>query len=124
MTGTTLEIEVEIRAYPAVELKERFDRLSGLLDAGVTTKLKQHGPRRRGGIEPTVLVAIVSTAGAAVGAFLTGVLQIARERKAAKIVLQDKDGRRIEFPADAEPERVDALVDELRAMERPKVTVE
>jgi len=78
--------------------------------------------RLRGG-DATVLVALVSASSAAIGALLTGVLQIAKERCAGKISLQGNDGSRLEVPANIPPEKLDSLIETLRKLSEPRIHI-
>ena len=50
-------------------------------------------------LEPSVLVAIVSGSGVALGALISGLLKISQSLKNQKIVIQSKSGDKLEFPA-------------------------
>ena len=73
------------------------------------------------GLDPTVMVAIVSSAGTALGALINGVLNIAKEKGSNSIVIQDKNGRRVEFPANCSKEKIEEIIHLLNQMEAPKI---
>lgn len=94
---------------PTVELFSRSQTLESLRDdfaaAGdrsFTVELRRAQTR---GIEPSVLVASITS----LGAFLTAVLGIAQKRKIRRIVISGRRGR-IEVPADTPREDVDYFV--------------
>ena len=60
---------------------------------------KQDSGLRDRGIDPTVLVAICATTGATLGALITGLLKILQENYKEKVILETKDGLRIEIEA-------------------------
>jgi hypothetical protein len=74
-------------------------------------------------IDPTILSAIVGTAGTILGAFITTLLPIAKKTSVGVIVLQTKDGKRIEFPSDTPPDKIDDLVKTLNYLDDGQVTI-
>ncbi|GAC1347875.1 MAG: hypothetical protein NVSMB27_14270 [Ktedonobacteraceae bacterium] len=72
-------------------------------------------------LDPSVLVAIAGVSGTALGSLLSGLLRIAQEKKSQKIVIQSKDGSKLEVPSDTPPERIEELVKKLRMMEAPHI---
>lgn len=114
------EVRVLSAALSSVDLKERLERNHAIVDADLQFDLMENKPRSRG-VEPTLLVAIVGGAGTALGALVSGLLQIARETHSAKIIVQAKDGRRVEFPVDMPPTKVKELVELMREMDSPTV---
>jgi hypothetical protein len=83
----------------------------------------QSGSVRLRGADPAVVVALVSASSAAIGALLTGLLQIAKERCSGRITLQGSDGSRIDVPANTSPEKFDALIENIRKMSQPRVHI-
>jgi len=75
----------------------------------------------RSGIEQTIVVAIVGAIATGVGALLNGLLQIAIQRSINKIVIQTKSGARLEVPADTPSEKIDELLDKLKAFDIDKI---
>lgn len=67
-------------------------------------------PRQTRSFDPTVLVAIVGAAGTAIGALITGALQIAQTRRGTGIVIQGRDGTRVEAPSSVSDEQLSTLV--------------
>lgn len=94
------------------------DRIRSIADQ-VGFELHPRASRFRA-IDPTVLVAIVGGSSAAIGAFLSGILQLAKERRSSKITLQSGDVR-IEVPADTPAEEIDELIQKLRSMSKPAI---
>lgn len=88
----------------------------------VSGEISVHAPAPQfRSLDPTVVVAIVGAGSGAIGALLSGVLQLARERRTAKIVLQGSDGTRMEIPADTPSQRLDELVEKVRMMSQPRI---
>jgi hypothetical protein len=71
--------------------------------------------------EATAVVALVTAVSAAVGALITGLLQIAREGRAKKIVLQGKSGWRLELPADMPRDHVEFFLEAINRTDVDKV---
>ena len=74
-------------------------------------------------LETAVLVAIVSAAGTALGAFVTGLLKLLQSGATQKIVVKMGDTR-IEMPKQASQEELDRIVDAVRKLEGAKVSLE
>ncbi len=74
-------------------------------------------PRVTRSIDPTVLVAATSTVGAVVGALITGLLQLAQDRRSGSIIVVTRDGSRLEAPASVTAEQLDLLVTRARALD-------
>jgi hypothetical protein len=72
-------------------------------------------------LEPSVLVAIVGASGATVGALITGLLNMARERKQESFVIQSKSGAKLEVPAGTSQETISMLIQKIREMDEPRV---
>lgn len=67
-------------------------------------------------IDPTVLVALVGAGGTALGAIITGVIQLVKiklQGNAGVIIVQAADGRRVEIPANIPAEKLDVLIDKI-----------
>jgi hypothetical protein len=74
------------------------------------------------GLDPTILVAIISAGSAALGVFLTGILRIAKEMKAREIKFKSGD-RELIVPADLSEHEIDANIERLHKMSRQEVTL-
>ena len=117
-----LQIGVAANEIEAGVIKDALHRaLDGRDDLKLSRKDKD---RRVRSLEPTIMVAIVGGVSAALSALITSVLQIAREHKAGKIVLQSKTGARIEVPSNISREKLDELVATVQDMERPAFLLE
>jgi hypothetical protein len=80
-----------------------------------------HKPEDRS-IETAVLVALIGAAGTGLGTLLTGVLQLAREKFASKIIVQTEKGR-IEVPANLPLDQLDKLLDRVKRLESSEVNI-
>ena len=69
------------------------------------------------GLDPTVLVAIFTMTGTAVGALITGVLQIAQTNSKEKIVLVSKEGLRVEIESRHAMSKIPELIKLLKSMD-------
>jgi hypothetical protein len=120
-----MEIQIEIDAgdKPLREVKDSLEAQGVLNESDV--KLEMRTPKiKYRGIDPTMLVAIVGAAGAGLGALITGLLQIGKEIAARKIVLE-AGGQKLEVPASTSPEQLDHLLEKLSQMsEVKKISVE
>ena len=112
---TSVSREIDLEDLRKI-LEERID------SNGITLEIRKLEFILRG-LDPTVLVAIVSALGTGLGALITGLLQIARQSTNKKIVMQSQSGQRLEVPADISPEELDALLEKLKELETQKVKV-
>jgi hypothetical protein len=104
------------------ELKKSLESQSGWADLDVTLSRRQPEVKVRG-IDPTVLVAIVGTAGTGFGALIVGLFQFLQQNSAKRIVIQSGD-ERLEFPADMKPEEVDLLIEQVHRLGVQKITLD
>ena len=111
-----IQILIDSGLMSAEELKEQLeDTLSGN-NAEARLRTERLGIRIRG-MDPTILVAVVGAAGVSLGALISGLFQVAQQKSLKKIVVQSRDGARLEFPADTKPEEIDMLIEKVRALE-------
>ena len=116
MTNQSLKITLTATSIPSQELKRRFESQIVRKETSIELALEPKASTTRG-IDPTVLVAIVSVAGTAFGALVSGLLQVAQASRQGKIILQGKDGARLEIPSNTPLEKVDELIEKLRMMD-------
>ena len=110
----TVELSILCDGMQAEELRRALNRgLSLLPDAPV---LRIPSVDRQFRLDPSVLVAIVGVSGTALGALVSELLKIAQQKGGQTIVLQGKDGSRLEIPAGTSSARIDELVDKVRKM--------
>jgi hypothetical protein len=86
------------------------------VEQSVTFTIRKPGVEFRG-IDPTILVALVSTIGTGLGAVIAGLFRIAREEKSKKIIIQGRSGERLEVPADTPPDEIDHLIDRIKQLD-------
>jgi hypothetical protein len=114
-----MEVSITSFQISADELQELLgQRLSARVRCDISI---QPGTVQVRGVDPRVVVALVSASSAAIGALLSGLLQIAKERCSGKITLQGNDGSRVEVPANTSPEKLNALIENVRQMSSPRV---
>jgi hypothetical protein len=93
--------------------------------AGAAPEIEFQTNRRAAGVrglDSSIIVALVSGTSAAVGALISGLLQVAREQNSGKIVLE-VNGRKLEAPADTPKNRIDELVKIMDEMEPSRISV-
>ena len=113
-----MEIRIVSRSLKS---KEMLESLSSLRDADVSLEIRDAGLRLRA-IEPTILVATLSAAGASLGALLKGIFDLLKEREMRKVVVEIKgESKKIEIPADYPIEQVEYLIEKMRTMEIVRV---
>jgi hypothetical protein len=72
-------------------------------------------------VETAVLIAIVGALGTGFGALVTGLLKVAAEKSAKKVVLCGRSGRRVEVPADCPPDKISGYVEEARNLDVERI---
>lgn len=116
-----MEVMISAAGVPPEELQEALQNyyLDQFDLPKFEVKLPEAGYRDLTGMDSSVLVALVSVGGTALGALLTGLLKIAQGRNAAKIVIQGKSGRRLEIPADTPVQTMDELLSKVKLIDSP-----
>ena len=73
-------------------------------------------------LDPTIVVAIISAAGAGLTALITGVLALAKEAKSQRIIIHGQQGQ-VEFPADCSIEKIKEIEEVLHQMKEVKIEI-
>jgi hypothetical protein len=68
-----------------------------------------------------ILVAVIAGSSGALGALIAGIFAIARESRSHRLVLQGKDGRRIECRSDLSTERIEELIELAKKLDEPSI---
>ena len=55
------------------------------------------------------------------GAFITGLLSVAKQRKTGKIEIQGEDGKKLIIPADTSLDRIDQLLERIKKMDSVRI---
>jgi hypothetical protein len=121
MAEHSVEFVIAPRTLDCRGLRDRLAELVGDPSA-VSISLGAASGRVRA-LDTTVLVAVVSSAGAAIGVLISGLLQIARERGSGDIIME-VEGRKLKVPPNTPPERLDQLIEKLKSMERGRVVLD
>lgn len=108
----------------AAKVSEALAQEFGDGSSGVELREPVVNERYRG-LDPSVIVAIVSALGSGLGVFLGGLLRIAQQTSAQRVVLK-KSGDEVlmDVPVDISKQRLQELIEELRSLEAEKVQVE
>jgi uncharacterized membrane protein YciS (DUF1049 family) len=96
------QINIELHSLSGQNVKELLEAQSSWNDSSIQLEIRGSNRRYRGITDPTMLVAIVGVAGSAIGALLTGLLQIAQQNALKKIVLRYKKVETQEIPVDTQ----------------------
>jgi hypothetical protein len=95
------------------EVQNVFD----LNNADLHFELRSSEMTRNTGIDPTVLVAIVSGTSSALTALIMGLLQILQRRKSkGKIIIELSNGTKIEAELGAPREEIDYLIEKAKEL--------
>ena len=79
--------------------------------------------RSAGSPETIVLVAVVGAVGSGLAALLTGLLQLVKQRASQKILIQSRNGTRLEVPASTPIADIDSLIEKIREMDIERIDV-
>jgi hypothetical protein len=116
-----MEIILKSRQIPNDDLIQKLEAANlGKEDVHLLLRKRDQSFRS---LDPTVVIAIVTAASTALGALITGMLNIAKESKSQSIVVQDKHGHRIEFPANCSKEKTEEIICLLNQMEAPRIEI-
>jgi hypothetical protein len=116
----SIEISIVCYGTDADDLRYILEGyLMGLEDTP-TLRIETQGSRFRT-LDPSILVAVVGVAGTALGALIAGLLKVSQERASQRIVIQGKDGTKLELPANTPPEKIDELIEKIRKMNAPYI---
>ena len=112
-----LQFSFFLDTFNEEELKSSFQEL--IKDDKVQLQVMQFR-----GMDPTILVAIVASAGTALGAFISGILDIAKQKSIKTIIIQSKSGKRIEIHADKiSVAEIDALLEKIEKMDGENLNI-
>src|ERR1044072_2159380 len=90
-----IEIAVESGCCPIGELRQALVSTDAISRSGIEIEML-----RVRGVDTAILVALAGAGGAALAELVRGVLAVANGLKVRTIVLQGKEGGRVEIPAD------------------------
>ena len=108
-----MEIQITSENISSTELKRLLESALQLVNIDIALEIRKSVVKKRT-IDPTVLVAAVGVIGTALGALITALLQVARQRASQKIVLVWSNGQSLEVPADMSSEELDNLIEKLK----------
>lgn len=119
-------IEIQIAVNPNIisadDLREYLISQELWPEVGASLEAKKSSLKFRG-LDPTILVALIGALGTGFGALLTGLLQIAQKSAEKKIILQTKDGERLEIPADTPHEKIEQLIATLKQLDDQDIKI-
>lgn len=73
--------------------------------------------------DPTVVVAIVSTAGVIISTLINAFIAVANRHGGQIIILQGKSGARLEVPVDIDPSMLDSLIQKVKLLDAESINV-
>ncbi|MBZ9938975.1 hypothetical protein LB518_21945 [Mesorhizobium sp. BR1-1-16] len=113
------EIIVESRVCSSAKIEQL---LEAALHEGVS--LARRGGAAKRGADPSLLIALVGAGGAALGALVAGLLDIAEQARAARIILVGVNGRRVEVPATVSPAELDLFIAKAAELDVERVVLD
>lgn len=115
-----ISIEIDVRTISKTSLKKMVEQH---ISDDVRFEFSGGLPGNRG-IDPTILVAIVSASAAGISALIAGIMNVREQAKAQRVVMIDQDGRRLEVPSDMTTEQVEFFAATLADLSVQKITLE
>ena len=76
------------------------------------------------GVEPSILIALISSTGLVLTTLIGCVMKLALSKNAQKIVIQGKDGERVEVPADTSENKLDSYIRKAQEISINRITIE
>ena len=74
-------------------------------------------------VDPNIVVAIIAAAGVGIGSLISGLLQLAKQSGAKKIIVQTRDGTRLEVPVGVSTEELDKVVAKACDIEKERIRI-
>jgi len=111
-----LVIKSKSKQLPLDKVKSLLENKIDLSEHRISLELVKPESEFRG-LDPSVLVAIVGAVGVGLGALISGLLQLAMQTALKKIVIQSRDGAKLEIPADISEEKIVSLIEKIKKME-------
>lgn len=113
-----IEIAVASGCCRVGELRRALARTEACTRSGIELEML-----RVRGADTAIIVALAAAGGAAITELVRGVLAVANSLKAQKIVLQGKDGARVEIPADLPKADVDFWIRKASELDVKRITL-
>lgn len=116
-----MDIKISSDSISTSELKAYLEE-SRLIPSDVELKLQRKTIQLRE-IDPTILVAVVGAVSTAMGALITGILAVVKEKQLGTVTIESKDGIKIEIPANYPLEKLDAILEKVKRIEASKIII-
>jgi hypothetical protein len=116
--GSKMQVKISAKSVDLNEVKASLEKTIGSTEE---IEFQVHQPDDRA-IETAVLVALIGAGGTVLGALISGIMQLAREKASAKIIVQTEKGR-IEAPVILPKEQFERLIDRVNLLKADKVNI-
>jgi hypothetical protein len=110
-----MEIKISSDSIGILELKNYLEN-SQFIPNDFEFQLQSKSIQLRGA-DPTVLVAVIGSVITALVGLITGILSVVKEKQLGKVMIESKDGIKIEIPANYPMEKLDDLLDKVKRIE-------
>lgn len=106
------------------ELKNLLELDFGRKEIEITLHIRRSDTVLKG-VDPTILCAMIGTAGALFGTLITGILQIILKEKMTvkNIVVISASGARIEVPVNTPDEEIDRIIERIKKLDENRVRI-
>lgn len=115
-----MKVEIESRSVST-------GKLYNLLKESISVDLEllsTNSPKTRGGVDPSIIVAIIGSSSVLIGAIITGLFQIAAQARIGKITIKGKSGRSIEIPIKSSEEVIASAVEAAKQLDIERIITE
>jgi len=113
------EISINYLGPSEILFNDLVSVLGGQCD--INLELRESNAKDRSAIDPTIIVAAIGVASAAIPVLLKGLFEILAPT--AKIVLKGKNGRSIEVPVGTPDERIRELMDLTKGLDNEEIAI-
>lgn len=110
------EIKIYSQVHSLKKIKEKLEKFETTNSNQVILDLLENDDDSRS-IDPTILVAIVSSSSALIGILIGGLLKIFQNQKNQNIVFQSKSGAKLVIPADISSEKIKKYLKFIKEMD-------
>ncbi len=118
------KINIISENIPLREIMESLTAQPEWDEKDILLKLKLPKSRYRSNIDPAVIVALVSALGTGITALLTGLLHVIKKNADSRIVMINKNGTRLEVPANTFLDKLDQLIEKVNKMDIEEIVID
>jgi hypothetical protein len=116
MSTNTTKITISSISIPQQELQSLLEEELKLQKLPINLQLETD-PHNTRSIDPTILVALVTASGVVLSALINGLILVAQTKNQEKLILQGRNGARLEIPVNTPSKKIDEYIDKLKQID-------